>query len=213
MSPVAAPAKRASSPSILSQIQDLKLSQQAWLAALGVAGMTLAIGLLGIHLPWSEQRQRLAARYNEEKERSELLLSIQRQRGQMQAMESDLLLSGGGATGLAGQVSLLGAQSGLRIESVIPLADAAAEPYVRSLVEIVAFGDLAHLLRFLQAVEQHRPLFWVEQLEVGEVPGTFQPQGGAFGFGQLSGPSAQEIPKEHKIRFVIGAVSRPKAAK
>ena len=83
MSPVAPP-KTGSSPSILSQINEAKSqigrTQQLWIISLGILVLTLAIGIMGIQLPWQEQRQRLAAQYSEETERSELLLALQRQK-------------------------------------------------------------------------------------------------------------------------------------
>lgn len=209
MSP-SAPLRAASSPSILSQINEAKSqithTQQLWIITLGLGLLTLGIGIAGIQLPWQEQRQRLAAQYSEERERSELLLSIQRQKVELQNMESKLLLSGG-ATGLAGQISQLAAQSGLQIESVTPQAEVVAEPYTRFQIEILTTGNLASVLRFLKTAEDHRPLLWVEQLDIGEPPAEFVPT-----LMTTEESTAGKADNRQKVRFLVGAVARQKGS-
>ena len=201
MSPPAPPVKVASSSSILSQINEVKSqitrSQKLWLITLGIGLTTLGLGVALIHLPWQEHRQRLANQYNEEKERSELLLAIQRQKTELQGLEDKFLLRGG-ATSLTAQISQLGAQSGLQIESVTPQPEMAADPYIRYQIEIMANSNLANLLRFLRILEDRRPLLWVEQMDIGEASRSSQDP-----------PLQQE---QQKVRFLIGALSRQKAS-
>lgn len=194
----AAPIKSSASSSILSQISaaqsQISRTQQLLLVTLGVGILTLAIGVVMIQAPWQERRQQLTSRTGEEKERSELLLSIQRQKADLQRIEGTFLLKGG-AAGLASQISNLANQSGLQIDSVTPQLEVVVEPYTRFQLEILATGNLANVIRFLRTLEDHRPLLWVEQLDMGEPP--------AETFSQ----------KDHqKIRFLIGAVARQKVS-
>ena len=212
MSPAAPPTKNPSSSSILSQINEVKSqitrSQKIWLVTLGIGLTTLGIGVMGIQLPWQERRQSLAAQYNEEKERSELLLAIHRQKNELKTMEEKSLMQGG-ATTLTGQISQMGAQTGLQIESVAPQPELAVDPYTRYQIEIIATSNLANLLRFLRAVEDHRPLLWVEQMEIGEWVADSAPA--------RIGPTQEDQPQplqqeKQKVRFLIGAVSRQKSS-
>ncbi len=200
MSPVAPP-KTVSSPSILSQINEAKSqisrTHQLWILTLGILALTLAIGIMGIQLPWQEQRQRLAAQYSEETERSELLLAIEMQRRGLQNMEGEFLLVGG-TTRLAGQISQLAAQSGLQIESVTPQPELVSEPYTRFQIEIITTGNLSNILRFLRIVEDHRPLLWTEQMDIGESP--------------TEDATTSKPKDQQKIRFLIGAVGRQKVS-
>ena len=130
MSPPASPVKGGSSASILSQISEAKSqinrTQQLMLVTFGVAILTLAAGFFIIQVPWQERRQQLTNLYGEEKERSELLLAIQRQKADLQGLEGKYLLKSG-ATGLASQISNLAAQCGLQIDSVTPQPEVVAE--------------------------------------------------------------------------------------
>ena len=208
MSPVA-PAKTARFPSILSQISEAKSqitrTQRLWLITFGAVFLTLIIGVALIHIPWQERRQSLAARYSEEKERSELLLSIQRQQAELQNMESKFLLEGG-ATGLAGQISQLAAESKLQIESVTPQPEVLVEPYTRLQIEITATSNLSNVLHFLRAVEEHRPVLWVEQLDLGALSSEGSAPLNEKGEGTASVPGQER----QKVQFLIGAVSRLK---
>ncbi len=209
MSPLAY-RKTASSPSILFQINEAKSqitrTQQFWALTLGIGLVTLAIGIVGIQLPWQEQRQRLAVQYREEKERSDLLLELQRQRIYLQKMENQFLLQGG-ATVLEGQLSQLATQSGLQIESVTPQPEVVAEPYTRFQIEIIATGNLNNILQFLRTVETHRPLLWVEQMDIGAPPTEVVPM--------MMAPeetSANKQQDQQKVRFLVGAVTRQKTS-
>ena len=209
MSPVAPP-KTVSSPSILSQINEAKSqinrTQQLWVITLGILVLTLAIGIMGIQLPWQEQRQRLTAQYSEEKERSELLLALQRQKKELQSMEGKFLLVGG-ATRLAGQISQLAAQSGLQIESVTPQPELVSKPYTYFQIEIMTTGNLSNILRFLRTVEDHQPLLWTEQMDIGESPSEAIPS-----FMTTEDATTAKPKDQQKIRFLIGAVGRQKTS-
>ena len=199
MSP-AAGIKPGASSSILSQISAAKSqinrTQQLLLVTLGMGILTLAIGVLMIQVPWQERRQQLTSRTGEEKERSELLRVIQRQKADLQGIERTFLLKGG-ATGLASQISDLATQSGLQIDSVTPQPEIVTEPYTRFQLEILATGNLANLMRFLRTLEDHRPLLWVEQLDMEEHPT------------ETSSSTAKDQPK---IRLLIGAVALQKVS-
>lgn len=209
MSPSASPAKVTASPSILSQINEAKSQitpmQRLLLTTVGMLIVTLGIGILFIHLPWQEKRLQLASQYNEEKERSELLLNIQRQKADLQSIESEFLLEGG-ITSLAGQISQLATQSGLQIDSVTPQQELVVTPYTRYQIEIIATGDLFSVLQLLKTVEDHRPLFWVEQLEMGGTPTETRPL-----FPVSIEKPADSSDGRQKVRLLVGAVSRQKA--
>lgn len=195
------PAKAPSSSSILAQINEAKSqinrTQQLLLVTAGIVIITMAIGVSAIHLPWQEKRQSLASLYSEGKERSELLRAIQRQKTELQDLEGKFLLQGG-ATGLAGHISHVASQSGLQIDSVTPQPEGVAEPYTRFQIEIVAIGNLNNVLRFLRAIEEYRPLLWVEQMDLGESP--------------MEDEKATAKGKDQqKMRFQIGAVTRQRA--
>jgi len=193
MSPAIAPTKSGASSSILSQFNR---TQQLLLITLGMGILTLAIGVLMIQVPWQERRQQLISRTGEEKKRSELLRAIQRQKADLEGIERTFLLKGG-ATGLASQISDLATQSGLQIDSVTPQPEVVAEPYTRFQLEILATVNLANLMHFLRTLEDHRPLLWVEQMDMGEP----SPEASSF------------TPKDQqKIRLLIGAVARQKVS-
>lgn len=205
MSP-AAPIKSGASSSILSQISEAKSqinrTQQLLLVTLGMGILTLAIGALMIQVPWQDRRRQLTSLYGEEKERSELLLAIQRQRADLEGIEKSFLLKGG-APGLGSLISELAAQSGLQIDSVTPLPEVVAGPYTRFQLEILAAGNLANVMIFLRTLEDHRPLLWVEQMDMGDPPAETFPSFTAFG------ESSGFQPKERqKVRFLIGAITR-----
>lgn len=198
VSPAATPIKPGSSSAfLLSQISaaqsQMNRTQQLLLITLGMGLLTLTIGFLMVQVPWQERRQQLTSRTSEEMERSDLLRVIQRQKADLQEIEREFLLKGG-ATGLASQISQLAAQSGLQIDSVAPYPEVVVEPYTRFQLEILATGNLANLMRFLRTLEDHRPLLWVEQLDV-EDPSQEK---------TFSSLTAKDPPK---IRLLIGAVA------
>ena len=113
----------------------------------------------------------------------------------------------GGATGLTGQLSQLAAQSGLQIESVTPQAELVSEPYTRFQIEIMTTGNLSNILRFLRTVEDHRPLLWTEQMDIGEPVSE-----SVSAFTTTEDATAAKPKDQQKIRFLIGAVGRQKAS-
>ena len=212
MSP-AVPVKPGAAPSILSQIGEAKSqinrTHQLLFITLGMGILTLGIGVVMIQMPWQERRAQMTTLYGEEKERSELLLAIQRQKTELQGIEGKLLLKGG-APALASQISSLAAQSSLKIDSVTPQPEVVAGPYTRFQLEILATGNLANAILFLRTLEDYRPLFWVEQMDLGEPPAeapSFSP------FGTYDEKSSFQQKDQQKIRFLIGAVARQKASK
>lgn len=164
-------------------------AQRLWILT---AAMILAAGLIGItaiQSPWQENRRRLGSQLDEERQRSELLLSLQRQKGSLQKTEEELLLEGG-TPALTGKVSRLAAESHLAVESVTPQDDLAVQPYTQFQIEITATARPENLLGFLQSIEGHRPLLTLNEMEIDE-PADPKP------------PSQTE---QRRIRMKIGAV-------
>ena len=184
-------------------------TQRIWLMNVGVFLVTVVAGFVTIQIPWQEHRRQLAAQYAEETERSELLQEILNQRTQLQGLEKKLLLEGG-ATALTGQISRLASESGLQIESVAPQPELALEPYMKYQIEVLASSNLTDVLRFLRSIETHEPLFWVDQLEIGELPSESLNFSSASFDGQ---PTGQKQPAElHRIKLIIGALARQRAS-
>ena len=187
---------------LLSQLNEarrqISQTQRIWMMNIAVLLVTGVLGVVTIQIPWQEHRQQLATQYADERERAELLQGILNQRTQLQVLEKKFLLEGG-ATALTGQVSRLATESGLQIESVAPQPELAVEPYIKYQIEILASSTLANVLQFLRSMETHEPLFWVDQLEIGELPGEAM-------------RSAGSPDDSHRIKLLIGALTRQKAS-
>ena len=198
---------------LLSQINEVRgqitQTQRIWMMNIAVCLVTAVVGVVAIQMPWQEHRQQLAAQYADEKERAELLQAIVGQRTQLQTLEKKFLLEGG-ATALTGQISRLATEASLQIESVAPQPELALEPYMKYQIEIFASSSLMNVLHFLRSVETHEPLFWVDQLEIGELPGeTLSFSGMAFD----QQTSTQKQPADlHRIKLIIGALARQKVS-
>ena len=208
------PEKALSAGPLLSQLKEARSqitrTQRALLLGAGVFGLALALGIVMIQLPWQEQRKRLGTQAQEETERAELLLAIQRQRSELSTLERKLLLEGG-LTALTGQVSRLAVDAGLRIESVTPEPEAPIEPYFKYQLEVIASCNLFNLLRFIRSLENHEPQFSVDELEVGEVQADSSQPIIPFDT-TLSQPQSFQPPEVQRFRVLIGAISRPKTA-
>lgn len=176
--------------------------QRLWILTGAMLLATAVIGMVAIQAPWQEKRRQMASQLDEEKRRSELLLALQRQRESDQKTEKELLLEGG-APVLTGVVSRLAAESGLAIESVIPYPDLAVPPYTQYQIEILATTHLDNLLRFLRAVESHRPFLLVNEMEIGDPFATASPG---------AAPTATETLEEQRVRIRIAAMGRGKKA-
>ena len=175
------------------------------------AVMLLATGLIGmvtIQGPWQENRRQLGAQLDEEKQRSELLLSIQRQKGSLQKSEEELLMMDGGTPALTSEVSRLATESHLSVESVAPQSDVVAPPYTQFQIEIVATARLENLLNFLESIENHRPLLVLNEMEVGA---PVEP--GAPFVQTADNAPPPEPPEQQRIRMRIGALGRQKKSK
>ncbi len=208
------PEKPVSASPLLSHLKEARAqitrAQRVLLLGAGVFGLALVVGIVAIQLPWQEQRKRLSAQAQEETERAELLLAIQRQRSELSTLEKKLLLDGG-LTALTSQVSRLAVDAGLRIESVTPEPEVLIDPYMKYQLEVIASCNLFNLLRFIHSLEGHEPQFSVDELEVGEFQAEVSPSIIPFDT-TLSEPQAFQAPEVQRLRVLIGAISKPKAA-
>ena len=130
----------------------LNRTQQLWLLT---AAMVLAAGLLGmvfVQGPWAQRRQQMGSQLEEEKQRSELLLAINRQSTSLKKSEAELLLEEGGTPVLTSEVSRLASESGLAVESVTPLPELTLAPYTQFEIEMVAMATSENLLHFLRSI-------------------------------------------------------------
>ena len=180
-------------------------AQRLWILTVAMILATGFIGMVAIQGPWQENRRQLGSHLEDEKQRSELLLSLQRQKGSLQKAEEELLLEGG-APALTGEVSHLATESHLAIESVAPQDDLVVPPYTQFQIEIVATARLENLLIFLQSIENHRPLLTLNELAIGEPVELGLPLQSEQGVGT---PLPQP-PEEQRIRMKIGALGRQK---
>ncbi len=195
----------------MSRLSDLgsRIGRTQWLWIL-TAAMLLAAGLIGITAiqgPWQANRRKIGLQFDEEKQRSELLLAAQRKRASLQKAEQDLLLEGG-APALTSEVSRLATESRLAIESVTPQPDLSIPPYTQFQIEITAAAGQGELLGFLRAIETHRPLLLLNEMEIGEVPDERPSE-----IQQLSAVvPGGETPEAQRVRMKIGALGRLKKA-
>lgn len=206
------PEKAGAASPLLSQLKEARSqitrTQRALLLGGAIFGLALVAGIAVIQMPWQEQRKNLSMQVEQESERSELLLGIQRQRSELSTLEQKLLLDGG-PTALTSQISRLAAEAGLRIESVTPQQELTLEPYTKYQLEVIASSNLLNLLRFIRSLENHEPQFSVDELEVGEFQSeTSQP---IIPFDTtLTEQRSFQPPEQQRVRVLIGAVSRPK---
>lgn len=190
----------------LSKLSDLgsqmSRAQRLWILTGSMLLGTALIGATAIQGPWQESRRETAGQLEEEQRRSELLLAIQRKRDTLQKSEKELLLEGG-APVLTSEVSHLATESQLSIESVAPQPDLSAPPYMQFQIEIVATARLQNLLTFLRAIESHRPLLILNEMEIGDA--------------LVGGPPSKALPageaqETQRVRMKISAVGRLKRA-
>lgn len=166
----------------------------------------LLVGFVFIQGPWAAKRQVLNTTFTEELQRSELLIQIGSSLKQTKDVEKDLLIQGE-TPALTSQITRLATNYGLDIESVVPRDEVVLEPYRRFQIQVVATANFRNLLLFLDAVESHRPLLMVDELEVGqpidEAPaftgGRPPEEGVAF-------PKPEELARQ-RVRLVIAALA------
>ena len=201
-------------PALASQLSDIRgrvtRTQWIWLMNTGICILTLAIGFMAVQTPWQDRRRQLQSQYAEEKEQTELLWGISTQRKELQKLEKSLLLEGG-TTALTSQISRLASEAGLQIESVTPQPEFPIDPYLKYQIEILANSNLVNALRFLHSIETHQPLFWVDQLEIGELLVEPSTTFAGISFGQESN-TAEQVSDQHRIRLIVGALSRQRTS-
>ncbi|MBI3312205.1 MAG: hypothetical protein HYZ88_01600 [Candidatus Omnitrophica bacterium] len=202
--------------SLSSQLRDLGVqitsAQKFWLASAGIALGTLFLGNTLIQTPWQERRRQIASRYGEEQQRLELVQALQRQNQSLQQKEKGLLLEGG-APVLTSHISRIAAQSAVEIESVTPQAEASWAPYTKYQIEVIAQAKLKDLTLLLHAIEQHRPVLIVDEVEVETVhsadfQGLYYPTG--KGAPQEGSPKTSERIQDstRRVRFLISSYGR-----
>ncbi|MBI3322825.1 MAG: hypothetical protein HYZ94_04000 [Candidatus Omnitrophica bacterium] len=141
-------------------------SQRFWAMTAALVLGTVFLGMTFIQAPWQEKRREMGSRLEEEKQRSELLLSIQRRRDAVRKNEAEILLEGGGAE-LTGEISRMASEAHMAVESVLPYPDVEVAPYIQYEIEIVATASPEALLQFLRSIEAHRPLLMLSEMEIG----------------------------------------------
>lgn len=207
------PEKVSAANPLLSQLKEARSqitrTQRVLLLGGAIFGLALVAGIAVIQMPWQEQRKHLSMQVEEESERAELLLGIQRQRSELSTLERKLLLDGG-PTALTRQVSRLAAEAGLRIESVTPQQELLVEPYTKYQLEVIASSNLLNLMRFIRSLENHEPQFSVDELEVGEFQSELGQSVIAFDTTLTEQRSFQPTERQ-RVRVLIGAISKPEA--
>lgn len=141
-------------------------AQRTTFMILAVVGIVLFIGMRGIFTPWQNKRRLLTEQLSQEKEKLNLLFSIQAQMEQLKKEEENILLPNGGTPTLTSEATRLASQTGLEIESVVPQPEIAFGPYTRSQIEITATAGFSSLLPFLHAIEKHTPLLKIDSLTI-----------------------------------------------
>ena len=184
-------------------------AQRLALITLAVAAATFGIGIFMIQIPWQESRRQLTGAYQENTERGSLLASLQQQISSQKKQEKELLLEGGTPV-LTSEVTQLASEAGLEIESLVPRDETNLPPYTKLQIEVSGSALPAHLLSFLQKMEQHRPLLVLNELEIGN---RLKP-GSSAAFGTSKKPAPEFSPNDtREIRFLISAYSRPQGSR
>ena len=182
----------------VSHAQQLAIFTAAMLLGTAVTGMLL------IQFPWQERRRQMGTDLDVEKQRAELLLSIQRQKESMDKEEKEALLEGGTPV-LTGTISRLAAEAQLAVESVSPKSDQTISPYTQVQIEVTATARLENLLRFLRSVENHRPLLTLNEIEIGD-----NPAAGAWAvpYGTEQETPLSGEPQDQRVKMLISALQR-----
>ena len=194
----------------LSRLSDLgsRMGRTQWLWILTASVLLAAalIGMMVIQSPWQDSRRQIGSQLEEEKQRSELLLAIQRKKESLQKAEQDLLLEGG-TPALTSEVSRLATESRLAIESVTPQRDFSIPPYTQFQIEIVGAAGQGELLGFLHAIEAHRPLLLLNEMGIGEAPDERSSE-----IQQLPTAVPEGETAAQRVRMKIGALGRLRKA-
>lgn len=182
---------------------------------------TIGVGMVGIHTPWQQKRAQLEQKYQEEQKRQDLLSTLRLQIAQLKKQEEKVAFQGGTPT-LTSEVSRLGTQANLQIESVVPQPEVSYGPYTQHQIRVIATATFSDLLKFLRLLDEQKALLKVDTIEVGEPPraeasygfeqgGRFQPAG-RFGPASRLGPRGKALEDsewdQYRTVFLISAFSR-----
>lgn len=164
--------------SLKSQLGEIKkripAKQLIWLITAATLLCTFSIGMTAIQGPWQAKRRRLDKQIREERQRSDLLSSILQLEKTIQKKSKGIFFSGG-TPALTARISRLAMESGVKIDSVLPLPDRSFGRYVNHQIKVVATSSFQNLVSFLHTLEVHKPLFRVDSLDIVQ-PGPGSPR-------------------------------------
>lgn len=179
--------------------------QRIWLLTGGMVVLTLFLGLTFIQGPWSAKRRRLAHEIQQERQRSELLMELRTLQKDLSQTHEALILRGG-ATELTRMATDLAAQTGLEIESVNPQPPTLHDRYKKLQIRLVARAGYPELVAYLRAVETHRPLLKINELEMEQMPEAFERGRRTT---PLRGPNQTSEPytpsSDHRVELTLSA--------
>lgn len=204
--------KPAAGSPLLSQLSGMgsRINRTQQLLILTAAALlgTALLGMLLIQSPWQERRRQMVSDLDVEKQRSDLLLSIRRQKESMDKEEQEWLFEGG-TSALTGEISRLATEAQLAVESVSPKEEQSVPPYTQIQIEVIATARMENLLGFLRSIESHRPLLALNEVEIGD-----NLSGGGW-TSPYEGEQAlplSEAPQDQRIKLLISALARAKKA-
>ncbi len=204
-------------PAWASKLTQIPPEKQLWIVSFLTLSAALGIGLFGIQSPFQQRRGELESQYGKEQRRSSVLSGLSAIKGQLDKLQSALLIQGG-TPALTRQVTKLASTAGVQIDSVSPQPEMTFGPYSRVQIRLLATSTYAQLLAFLQLLEGHEPLLKIDQLEVGEpvAPAAVSRPPGAV----TSPPATRPFPDTERapssdrqsIRLLIGAFSQRRSS-
>lgn len=188
-------------------------TQLLWVLTIGIGLATMGVGMVGIHTPWREKLSDLEQKYQEELKRQELLSTLRFQITQLKKQEEKIAFQGG-TPALTSEVSRLGTQASLQIESVVPQPEVSFGPYTQYQIRVIATSTFSDLLHFLRLLDQQKSLLKVDTIEVGE------PSWAEASYGYEPAGRFEQRPKaledletdQHRTIFLISAFSHRGAA-
>lgn len=204
--------KDETSPTPAAQLRELGArispTQRFWLATLVIVLATFFLGSTLIQTPWEGHRRQMVSRISNEKQRIELLQTLNHQGETLQESEQGLLLEGG-APVLTSHLSRIAKESGVEIESVTPQPQVSLPPYIKFQIEITALAHLKDLVRLLHTLEHYKPLLVTDELEVGS-PSTAA--GAPYtSYGAVTPrlwPPSDAKERGYRVRLLIGSYAR-----
>jgi Tfp pilus assembly protein PilO len=128
--------------------------------------LTVGVGYVFIHIPWRDRRNQLEAERMRQTQRASSVDAIRNILSQLRGLETQHLWQGG-SSALTAEISRLGSEAGLQIESVNPQGAILREnPYQVVQIELKASASFNSILAFLHSLETHRPSVWIGALKI-----------------------------------------------